>query len=86
MTYLNLDISYGRNVAESYYRSPSLYIVPQDRSYGFDSLTHQLPQRQVGYFNIQGAYNNGQCTQFAYRGCDQSNIIQTDAILHQSKR
>jgi hypothetical protein len=61
----------------------NVYIVPQDKTYGYDALTHQLPQRQAGYFNIEGAYQ-GPCTTFAYRGCDKTSIIRTDSLLRPS--
>ena len=80
MTYSNLVSSYGKVSADPLPIQSNIYIVPQDKSYGYDALTHQLPQRQTGYFNIEGAYQ-GPCTTFAYRGCDQSTIIKTDSVL-----
>jgi hypothetical protein len=80
MTYSNLISSYGKVSAEPKPIASNIYIVPQDKTYGYDALTHQLPQRQAGYFNIEGAYQ-GPCTTFAYRGCDQKTIIKTDSVI-----
>jgi hypothetical protein len=80
MTYANLVSSYGKVSAEPKPISSNIYIVPQDKSHGYDALTHQLPQNQTGYFNIQGAYS-GPCTTFGYRGCDKNEIMKTDSFI-----
>ncbi len=85
MTYSNLASSYGSVSADPKPIPSNTYIVPQDRSFGYEALTHQLPQRQNGYFSIDGAYQ-GPCTTFAYRGCDQNVIIKTDSILRPNGR
>lgn len=73
MTFSNLDKSYGPNCAKPISYNPNLYIVPGDKSYGYESLTHQLPQVASGYFPIIGAYPKP-CTTFGYRSCTENQI------------
>jgi hypothetical protein len=76
MTFSNLNSSYGGKYADPKPLLPNVYIVPKDKSFGFDSLTHDVPYTTTHYFGINGAYPEN-CTTFQYRGCSQNTFTNT---------
>jgi hypothetical protein len=88
MTFLNLKSSYGGEYADPKPLLPNVYIVPKDKSFGFDSLTHDVPYTTTKYFEINGAYPQNKTT-YQYRVCSQNQIKNTltqtvDAVLRPS--
>lgn len=80
MTFGNLDQSYGFCAAKPQPRDAGTYIVPIDKSFGFEALTHRLPYNSTKYFRIQGAYPES-CTQFGYRQASSDQVIRSTSIM-----
>lgn len=58
------------------------YIVPENKSLGFSSLTHAAPYNSTVYFDINNAYSKTpECTTFAYRACS-SNQLQSTPVMY----
>jgi hypothetical protein len=83
MPFYELQNAYMGPYADPQPLRSDVYIVPVDKSFGFDSLTHGHSYGPSPYFGVQAAYPT-HCTQFRYRECDQSKItnkIVTDSVL-----
>lgn len=83
MSFTQLNNAYKGTYADPKPPLQNIYIVPQDKSFGINSLTHEVPYNSTVYFNIDGAYPQ-KCTRFGYRRCGDSQItktINTDSIL-----
>lgn len=83
MPFGTLSQSYAPNCADPKPLVSDYYIVPIDKSFGYDALTHQLPYRSTKYFAINGAYPSS-CTTFGYRKADADQIIRTSAMIRPS--
>lgn len=83
MPFGTLNQSYAPSCANPKPLVPDYYIVPIDKSFGYEALTHQLPYGTTKYFGINGAYPSS-CTTFGYRKADTNDVIQTSAILRPS--
>lgn len=82
MSFRTLESSYPGDVATPMNLRHNAYIVPQDKSFGFSSLTHQAPYNSTLYFDINNAYSKpARCTSFVYRPCG-SNQVQTTPVMY----
>ena len=67
-----LSQCWGGNFASSLVPSMAVQVVPVDKSYGYESLTHGSQLNGNNYFNVSTAYPSYQnnCTRFVNRKCD----------------
>lgn len=83
MPFGTLSQSYSLDCATPQARVSDYYVVPIDKSFGYDALTHNLPPNSTKYFAIGGAYPPP-CTTFGVRQCAGNDIIRSSSILRQS--
>lgn len=61
--------TYGGKFASSDVPSMAVQVVPVDKSFGYESLTHGNQLNGRNYFSITTAYPSN-CSQFVKRNCD----------------
>lgn len=83
MTFGTLQQSYSIDCAQPQARLSDYYIVPTDKSLGYNALTHSLPYGSTKYFGINGAYP-ASCTTFGYRKASGNQIIRSTSVMRPS--
>lgn len=84
MSFQTLQNSYPGEFARPTSHLSNTYIVPIDKSFQYESLTHNLPYGSTVYFNIQGAYPQN-CSMFGFRECASNNITKTYSVPTRQK-
>lgn len=80
MTFGTLQQSYSTDCAQPKAHMSDYYIVPINKSFGYDALTHSLPYGTTKYFGINGAYP-ASCTTFGYRQASGDQIIRSTSAM-----
>ena len=67
-----LSQCWGGKIAAQSVPSMAVQVVPVDKSYGYESLTHGNQLNGTNYFNVKTAYPSydNNCTRFVNRKCD----------------
>ena len=76
-----LSQCWGGKFAEQSVPVMAVQVVPIDKSYGYDSLTHGNQLNGTNYFNVKTAYPSydNNCTRFVNRKCDGTLSNETPA-------
>ena len=84
MSFQTLMNAYPGESAKPTSHLSNTYIVPIDKSFQYEALTHDMPYNSTGYFNIEGAYPQN-CTMFGFRECAMNNVVKNYSVPTRQK-